>query len=103
MLVQRLKKFQEKFVCLINLTNPNIVDHLFKDSNILKLTDFIKHKYVQFIRNSLRKVNIPIFNEVYTTFNQIHVYNTKRINKSNDSCTKSLNYSLRETYSSKSR
>ena len=103
MLVQRLKKFQEKFVCLINLTNPNIVDHLFKDSNILKLTDFIKHKYVQFIRNSIRKVNIPIFNEVYTTFNQIHVYNTKRINKSNASCTKSLNYSLRETYSSKSR
>ena len=95
MLVQRLKKFQEKFVCLINLTNPNIVGELFKDSNILKLTDFIKYKYEQFIRNSLRKENIPIFNEVYSPFNQNHVYNTRRINKSDASCTTSSKYSLR--------
>ena len=78
-LVQRLQKLQEKGVCLINFeTNPNTVGQLLKDSNILKLTNFIKYKHALFIRNSLRKENIPIFNEVYTIFNQNHVYNTTR-------------------------
>ena len=78
MFVQRLQKLQEKAVCLINFkTNPNVVGQLLKDSNILKLTDFIKCKYAVFIRNSLRKENIPIFNEVYTLFNQNHTYNTR--------------------------
>ena len=77
-LIQRLQKLQEKAVCLINFeTNPNVVGHLLKDSNILKLTDFIKYKYALFIRNSLRKENIPIFNEFYTLSNQNHVYNTR--------------------------
>ena len=77
-LVQRLQKLQEKAVCLINFeTNPNLVAQLLKDSNILKLTDFIKHKYALFIRNLLRKKNISIFNEFYTLFNQNHVYKTR--------------------------
>ena len=77
-LVQRLQKLQEKAVCLINFeTNPNVVGQLLKDNNILKLTDFIKYKHALFIRNSLRKENIPIFNEAYTLFNQNHVYNTR--------------------------
>ena len=58
---QRLQKLQEKAVCLINFeTNTNVVGRLLKDSNILKLTDFIKYKYALFIRNSFRKENIPI-------------------------------------------
>ena len=73
-LVQRLQKLQEKAVCLINFEiTPNVVGQLLKDSNILKLTDFIKYKYVLFIR----KENIAIFNEVYTLFNQNHVYNIR--------------------------
>ena len=68
----------KKKLCLINFeTNTNVVGRLLKDSNILKLTDFIKYKYALFIRNSLRKENIPIFNEFYTLFNQNHVYNTR--------------------------
>ena len=79
-LVKRLQKFQEKVVCLINFeTNPNVVGQLVKDSNILKLPDFIKYKYALFIRNSLRKKNVPIFNEFYTLFIQNHVYNTKSL------------------------
>ena len=78
-LVQRLQKLQEKAVCLINFeTNPNVVNYLLKDSNILKLTDFIKYRHALFIRNSLRRKNIPLFNEFYTLFNQNHVYNTRR-------------------------
>ena len=73
-LVQRLQKFQEKAVRLINFdTNTNVVGRLLKDDNILKLTDFIKYKYGLFIRNSLRKENLPIFTELYTLFNQNHV------------------------------
>ena len=54
-----------------------LLDNLLKVSNnILKVTDFIKYKYALFTRNSLRKENIPIFNEFYTLFNQNHVYNT---------------------------
>ena len=60
LLVHRLQKLQEKAVCLINFeTNTNVVGQVLKDSNILKLTDFIKNKYALFIRNSLRKENIP--------------------------------------------
>ena len=58
-------------------TNPNVVGQLFKDSNILKLTNFIKYKYAVFVRNSFREQNIPIFNKVYTLFNQNHAYNTR--------------------------
>ena len=69
-LVHRLQKLQEKAVCLINFeTNTNALGWLLKDSNILKLTDFIKYKYALFIRNSLRMENIPIFNDFYTPFN----------------------------------
>ena len=79
MLVQRVVKLQEKAVCLINVErNSNIVGQLLKDSNILKLTDFIKNKYVKFTRNSHRKKNVPIFNEFYTLSDQNHVYNTRR-------------------------
>ena len=53
-LVQRLQKLQEEAVYLINFeTNLNVVGQLLKDSNILKLTDFIKYKYALLIRNSL--------------------------------------------------
>ena len=79
-LVHRLQKLQEKSVCLVNFeTNTNVVGRLLKDSNILKLPDFIKYKYALFIRNSLRKKNVPIFNEFYTLFIQNHVYNTKSL------------------------
>ena len=78
MIVQRLQKLQKKAVCLINFeTNPYVVGQLLKDSNILKLTDFMKYKSALFIRNSLRKKNIPIFNEAYTLFTQNRVYNTR--------------------------
>ena len=77
-LVHRLQKLQGKAVCLINFeTNTNVVGGLLKESNILKLTDFIKYKYALFIRNSFRKENIPIFNEFYTLSNQNHVYNAR--------------------------
>ena len=65
-------------MCLNNFeTKPNVVGQLLKDSNILKLTDFMKCKYPMFIRNSLSKKNVPIFNEFYFFFNQNHVYNTR--------------------------
>ena len=78
MSVQRLKKFPEKALCLINFeTNPNVLGQLLKDSSVLNLTNFIKYKYALFIRKSLRRKNIPKFNEVYTFFNENHVCNKR--------------------------
>ena len=77
-LVQRFKNFQEKALCLINFeSNPNVLGQLLKGSNVLNLTNFIKYEYALFIRNSLRKKNIPIFNEFYTLFNENHVCNKR--------------------------
>ena len=65
-------------MCLINFkTNPNNLGQLLKDNNILNLTDFIKCKNALFIRNSLRKENIPISNEFYSVFNQNHIHDTR--------------------------
>ena len=90
MLVQRLQKLQEKAVWLINFeTNPNDVDQLLKDSNILKVTDLIK-KYALFIRNSSeRKIFQYLMNSTLSLFRIMSV--TQGINKSDDSCTTSLN------------
>ena len=65
-------------MCLINFkTNPNNLGQLLKDNKTLKLTDFIRCKNALFIRNSLRKENIPISNEFYSFFNQNHIHDTR--------------------------
>ena len=51
-----------------------------KTKTMCSFTDcksFKKKLCALFIRNSLRKENIPIFNEFYTLFNPNHVYNTR--------------------------
>ena len=64
MLFQILQKLQEKAACLIDFEiNCIVVRQLFKDSNILKITDFMKYKYALFMRHSLTKNNITIFNK----------------------------------------
>ena len=79
-LFKEYKGFKRKAVGLIHFkTNLNFVGQLLTDSNILKLPEYIKYKYAPFIRNSLRKKNIPIFDEFYTLFIQNHVYNTKSL------------------------
>ena len=97
MLVQRLQKLQEKTVLLINFeTNPNVVDQLLKDSNILKVSDFMKYKYALLIRNSFRKIFQHLVNSTLPLIRIMSI--TQRINKSDASSTTNSNYSLWGTF-----
>ena len=96
-LVQRLQKLQEKTVHLINFeTNPNVVDQLLKDSNILKVSDFMKYKYALLIRNSFRKIFQHLVNSTLPLIRIMSI--TQRINKSDASSTTNSNYSLWGTF-----
>ena len=66
-LFKRLLLLQEKAITLINFlpqTSPS--NNLFKENKILKISDYINYKYVLFVRNSLRKENLQIFNNMFT-------------------------------------
>ena len=41
-----------------------------QENKILTITDFINYKNMHFVRNSLRKENLPIFDEMFTMLNQ---------------------------------
>ena len=51
-------------------------DNLFKESKILKNSDFINYKYALFVRNSLRKENLQTFNDVFTPLDLDHIHNS---------------------------
>ena len=96
-LAQRLQKLQEKTVRLINFeTNTNVVGQLLKDSNILKVSDFMKYKYALLIRNSLRKIFQHLVNSALSLIRIMSI--TQRINKSDASSTTNSNYSLWGTF-----
>ena len=65
-LFKRLLILQEKATTLINFlpqTSPS--NNLFKENKILKISDYINYKYALFVRNSLRKENLQIFNNMF--------------------------------------
>ena len=45
-------------------------------SEILKISNFVKCKYALFVRKSLRKENVVIFNNMFTPLNLNHDHNT---------------------------
>ena len=62
--------FQEKAVRLINFQSqisPSI--NRFKGKKVLKISDY---KYVLFVRSSLRKENLQIFNNIFTPLGISH-------------------------------
>ena len=104
LVIKILRKLQEKAVRWTNFeTNPDVVGQLFNDSSILKLhNSFIKHKYTLCSEKLFQKENIPIFNEIYTLFNQNNVYKTRGSTNQMFSSTTNSNYPLQEhTYKSK--
>ena len=48
---------------------------LFKESKILKISDFINCNYALFVRNSLWKENLQIFNDMFTPFSLNYTHN----------------------------
>ena len=52
-------------------------NNLFKESKILKISDFINYTYALFIRNSLRKENSQIFKDMLAPLGLNHTHNTR--------------------------
>ena len=77
-LLKRLLLLQEKAIGIIDLqpqTSPP--NNLFKENRILKISDYINYKYAIFVRNSLRKENLQIFNNMFTPLGVKHTHNTR--------------------------
>ena len=77
-LFEKLIKLQEKALRIINFENfDENANILFKDNKILKISNFISYKNTLFVRNSINRENLPIFNDMFTTLNTNHNHNTR--------------------------
>ena len=66
-LFKKLLLLQEKALKLIKIQpQTSFSNNLFKESKILRISDFINYKYSLFVRNSLRKGNLQIFKNIFT-------------------------------------
>ena len=68
---------QEIALRVINVnpqTSPS--DGIFNENKILKILDFVNYKYALFVRKSLRRENVAIFNDMFTTLNVNRNHNT---------------------------
>ena len=65
---KKLLKLQKStFQIIINFQPPTATtNHLFLETKTLKIADFIKYRYALFVRSSLRKENVPLFNDMFT-------------------------------------
>ena len=67
-LFKRLLLLQEKAIRIINFqsqTSP--FNNLFRGNRILKISNYVNYKHALFFRNSLRKKNLQIFNNMFTS------------------------------------
>ena len=75
---KKLLLLQEKALKLINFQpQASFSNNLFKESKILKISDFLNYKYALFVRNSLRKENLQIDNDMFTLLGLNHTHNTR--------------------------
>ena len=67
-LFKRLLLLQEKAIRIINFqpqTSP--FNNLFRENRILKISNYVNYKHALFFRSSLRKKNLQIFNNMFTS------------------------------------
>ena len=75
---QKLIKHQDKTLKLINFHLLNVpAQPLYQEMKILKINDFINYRNILLVKNSLRKDNLPIFNEMFTMLSQNHTCETR--------------------------
>ena len=76
---KKLLKLQEKVLQKINFQPPTATtNHLFLETKIPKIADCIKYRYVLFVRNSLGKESMPLFNDMFTTTSHNHNHIKRR-------------------------
>ena len=77
-LFKKLLLLQEKAIRIINFQpQTSSSNNLFKENRILKISDYINCKHTLFVRNSLRKENLQIFNNMFTSLGINHTHNTR--------------------------
>ena len=75
---KKLLKLQKKALQIINFQLPTApTNHLFSRTKILKFTDFTKYRYALFVRCSLRKEGVSVFNDTLTTMSHNHNHITR--------------------------
>ena len=92
-LFKRLLLLQGKAIRPINFQpQTSTSNDLFKESRILKISDYVNYRYFVFARKSLRKENLQIFNNTFTPLS---------INHNNKTCaaTNHLVHILETNYS----
>ena len=74
---KRLLLLQEKAIRIINF-QPQISssNNLFKENRILQISDYINYKHAVFVKNSSRKENLQIFNNMFNPLGINHTHNT---------------------------
>ena len=75
---KKLLKPQEKALQVIKFQPPTATtNHLFLETKILKIANFIKYRYALFVQSSLRKESVPFFSDMFTTMNHNHSHITR--------------------------
>ena len=75
---KKLLHLQEKTLRIIDFKPQTLPsDCTFKENKILRISDFTNYKYALFVRNSLRRENVVIFNDMFTPLNLNHNRNTR--------------------------
>ena len=76
-------KVQEKVLRITNFKNFNEnANPLFKENQILKISDFIDYKNALFVRKSLKKENLSLFDDMFTVLKTNQDYITRAGSKS---------------------
>ena len=75
--IKKLLHLQEKELRKIDFKlQTSTSDCIFKESKILRISDFVNYKSTLFVRKSLRRENVVIFNDMFTPLNLNHNHNT---------------------------
>ena len=99
---------KEKPLQIINFQRPTApTNHSFSETKMLKIADFVKYKYALFVRSSLRKEGVSLFNDMFPTTSHNHNHITRGsanhllnlLNVTQEKVTHFGDYSIRSTAS----
>ena len=80
--IKKISELQDKAIRIINFKQKNYpVAELYKNSRILKLSDYIKLLNCMFVRDTLTATQIPAFKNYFKKAKEIHRHNTRHTSK----------------------
>ena len=91
---EKLLQLKEKGLRIINFKPQKTPSNcIFKENKILRILGFVNCKYTFFVRKSLRRGNVVIFNDMFIPLNLSHNHNIRANNIPQNS---EINMSLKE-------